>query len=153
MLNAICVHEAAHAAVSWAVLRVVPQQIVFHATATPPYAQVFNTIGDPRHGGDANNFAAYFEAGRIAVESAIYRGLLPPDTNPNHGYNVPWGADCDAYKIDLLKQRYGEGFIALRTTIAEREVTAMWSKIETLALALEAKGTLNQHDIEQILTA
>ena len=152
LLNAVCVHEATHAALLWSIMRKIPTLIIVRLAQAEPDAQCRCVLGWPRDSDEGQQYAAYFEAGRIGVGRALQLGCLPHDADPLRGYSIPAGTASDAYKIELIRQKYGDHCINAGRSLAEREVSSMWPKIIRLATALEEKGTLDEAEIRAVLT-
>lgn len=145
VLNLVCVHEAGHAVVLYKVLGRIPQRITVKLDGDNPSGETKSGLTLPSNGNEATRFAAYFLAGRHAVEIAIETAVLPAETDPEYGFSKPPGLYNDSSILQKL-QVYRPDIISANS-LSRDALRAEWAKVLKLASILERDNELGLSEL------
>lgn len=147
-MDALCFHEAGHAVVLKHLLGRVPKSIQLPQDGED--AQVKVPLGNPTSAREAERFAAYFAAGRIAVIEAKARQLLDAAVNPDDGYLGPPESGADSDLIAFLGEKHGASE-AEAHGLARKAVKTYWDTVQSIAAALSGNGAIDQTQAAALL--
>ena len=137
MITQEAIHESGHAILLIYHFKRFPRRVV---VGEESYVRA--DLGWPLHGNEATKFAAYFYAGKTAVEVAISKQALPATIDPLVGFSTPYGPGCDQFQIDGLKHWVPD--LQSARSLATRVIASHWQQVFDLADALGQNASMDQ---------